>query len=592
MSSTDLPNFGDGYEVIRELGHDGLREVFLAKNRMMDRLEVIKITRFNTNSSMETSGQFLKEIQSAAKLNHINIVTAYSTLQLPDGLGLAVEFIDGIDLEEEVQNNGPMPIPKACNAIIQTARALQYALDQGLCHRGIKPSHLIASNFKDRLNIKVVDFGLGRIEEDSLHDWRFTSPEQLLDPKRLDTRSDIYSLGCTFYFLLSGVTPFVGDSTELKHAHLHLAPKPLIGLPKELWQIVAKMLAKNPGDRFQTPKDVEKALSPWLKKPIVLDSVKPEESPETQSLVLPAPALIPKTVAQRRKQPLRDAQDVILVSAKSRESAPRRNPAFLPLLIVGFSCIAIFFALFFTFQDEGEIPLGAPEQKKEDFSPSGLIPPPVQTPEPTPIKIPEPSPGEEKTKTKRGKKSKQAVAETPEPVWVSLFNGKDLSGWRQKNVTTREAKWSVQDGVLTGSIAPSYLLTQRSDYQQFRFRVEVKLSPGANSGQIFHYDEPRFMEVDLFDIETGTILSGYNRNFTKLAVAPNQGILPNRWFTQEVEVNEGKITVRVDGKLVALHEDSTLNQRNGSIGVQTWWNNAGRIPSVSFRKIEVMELGK
>ncbi len=163
--------------------------------------------------------RFLREIRSAAKLSHDNVVKAYSVVQVGELLGFAMEFVEGEDFAKMVNRQGPLSVSDACNFVQQAARGLQHAHENGMVHRDIKPHNLILSR-QGKHVIKILDFGLAKATREEEKDTGLTAegmilgtpdymaPEQAKNAARVDIRSDIYSLGCTFYYLLSGQPPF------------------------------------------------------------------------------------------------------------------------------------------------------------------------------------------------------------------------------------------------------------------------------------------------------------------------------------------------------------------------------------------------
>lgn len=271
-----------GYEVVRELGRGGMGVVYLARNKMMDRLEVLKTVNKAQVGRPEALERFLQEIRTAARLNHPNVALAYSVLQLPDFLVLAMEYIEGEDLFRAVQTRGALPIAEACYCAREAALALQHAAEMNMVHRDIKPGNLIrATRPGKKAVVKIVDFGLAKAarEGPASHDLTGTgqvmgtpdyiAPEQLRDAKRADIRADIYSLGCTLYCLLTGGPPFKGNSTvEVLLAHEKQEAKPLRNVrpdvPKAVAAAVAKMMAKDPAQRYQEPIEVAEVLAPYV----------------------------------------------------------------------------------------------------------------------------------------------------------------------------------------------------------------------------------------------------------------------------------------------------------------------------------------
>jgi len=271
------------YEIVRELGRGGMGVVYLANNKLMSRPEVLKVVGRHLVERPGVADRFLREIRSAAKLHHANIVAAYSALRLGESLVLAMEYVEGLDLAKIVKTNGPLPVAHACAFIHQAALGLQHAHERGMVHRDIKPANLILAREGKKPVIKVLDFGLAKVTSEGEADGGLTregqmlgtpeyiAPEQIRDAQSADIRADIYSLGCTLYYLVSGSPPFRGDSLwDLYQAHFSMDAGPLNlvrpEVPVELAAVVAKMMAKEPRRRFQTPGEVARALTPFFKK--------------------------------------------------------------------------------------------------------------------------------------------------------------------------------------------------------------------------------------------------------------------------------------------------------------------------------------
>jgi formylglycine-generating enzyme required for sulfatase activity/serine/threonine protein kinase len=272
------------YQVMRELGRGGMGVVYLAQNTLMGRPEVLKVVSSDLMKKQGVYDRFLREIRSAAKLRHPNIVTAYAALRIGESVVLAMEYVEGYDLAKMVKSNGPLPVPHACNFIYQAALGLQHAHEHGMVHRDIKPANLILSRQGKKAIIKVLDFGLAKVTSEGQADSGLTregqmlgtpdyiAPEQIRDAQSADIRADIYSLGCTFYCLLCGRPPFSGDHLwDLYQAHFSMEARPIGAvrpeIPSQLSALVTKMMAKDPSARFQTPGDVAQALLPFFKKP-------------------------------------------------------------------------------------------------------------------------------------------------------------------------------------------------------------------------------------------------------------------------------------------------------------------------------------
>ncbi len=186
-----------------------------------------------------------------------------------------MEFIEGSDLDKLVQLSGLLTPDQACNYASQAALGLQHAYEQGVVHRDIKPSNLVLT--ADRTLVKVLDFGVARLLEQGGVAGRLTvkgtvigtpdyvAPEQILDAPTADRRADIYSLGCTLYYLLTGQPPFpTGSKMQKLHDHIKKEPPAVSAVradvPEALARVVAKMMAKQREDRFQEPSEAAEAL--------------------------------------------------------------------------------------------------------------------------------------------------------------------------------------------------------------------------------------------------------------------------------------------------------------------------------------------
>jgi WD40 repeat protein/serine/threonine protein kinase len=285
------------YQILRQLPQGGMGLVYLAHNRLMARHEVLKLIGPDIIGRPGVLDRFLREIRAVARLRHPNIVTAYSAFRAGGSVVFAMEYVEGLDLKRMIKAKGPMPIRHACYFAHQAALGLQHAHEAGMVHRDIKPSNLMLTHQKGRPLVKILDFGLAKAgsENQVLDLWQpvtsrepemvdgltgtgqmlgtpdFIAPEQIADAQAADIRADIYSLGCTLYYLLSGRPPFEAATlSDVLRAHCSMDPR-LLNLvrpevPAELAVLVAKMMAKEPRRRFQAPMEVAEALAPFLAK--------------------------------------------------------------------------------------------------------------------------------------------------------------------------------------------------------------------------------------------------------------------------------------------------------------------------------------
>ena len=255
---------------------------YLARNVLMDRREVLKVVNKALLDRPGVAERFLREIRSAAMLRHNNVVQAYSAVQASELLLFAIEYVDGEDLDKVVQRQGPLPIQYACHYVSQAALGLQHAHEHQMVHRDVKPQNLILSRQGKKHIVKVLDFGLAKAkrEGEAVTDLTgvgammgtpaYMAPEQAQDAASADIRADIYSLGCTLYFLLTGAPPFTGKSVfAILQAHVSTEPTPLGRLrpevPAELSAVVAKMMTKDPANRYKKPIEAAQRLAPFIK---------------------------------------------------------------------------------------------------------------------------------------------------------------------------------------------------------------------------------------------------------------------------------------------------------------------------------------
>jgi serine/threonine-protein kinase len=269
------------YRVLERLGEGGAGQVFKARHQAMDRIVALKIIRRELLSEPEVVSRFYREIAVVGQLSHPNIVHAYDAGPIGTTHVLAMEYVEGIDLHRLVRESGPLPAEQACAYIEQAAQGLQYAHERGLVHRDIKPPNLLLTSEQASTPgiVKILDLGLARLNQTAV-DGTLTSiltpvnsvmmgtpdymaPEQAVNFHAADIRSDIYSLGCTLHYLLTGQPPFPGGNlTEKLLRHQQADPIDLQkhGLPREVVPILRRMLAKNPANRYPTPSAVVEGL--------------------------------------------------------------------------------------------------------------------------------------------------------------------------------------------------------------------------------------------------------------------------------------------------------------------------------------------
>ena len=267
------------YKFLRQLGKGGMSTVYLAEHMLMNRKVAIKVLPPNRVSDATYLDRFYVEARAAAKLDDPNIVRAYDIDSTSDGKThyLIMEYVQGQDLHQLVKEQGRLGYDVAADYIAQVATGLQHAHEMGLVHRDIKPANCLLDKSG---TVKLLDMGLARLigdeasltldnNENVLGTADYLAPEQALDSHKADSRADIYSLGCTLYYLLTGHPPFPeGTITERLLKHQRETPASILNdrpdAPPTLIHICEKMMAKEPDERYQTAGEVAERLSEWL----------------------------------------------------------------------------------------------------------------------------------------------------------------------------------------------------------------------------------------------------------------------------------------------------------------------------------------
>lgn len=285
VASDQTPKKLGDYDLLERIGSGGMGQVYKAVHRKMGRIVTVKIL---PRSSPQSTVRVQDEVTAAAKLCHPNTVMAFDADE-SDGVSfLVMEFIDGTDLHRLVQQHGPLPIEKAVNYLLQAAQGLQHAHECGVIHRDVKPANLLLAQDG---TVKVFDLGVAHIRaaqpNTAVGTPDFMAPEVALDPSKADQRSDIYSLGCTLWFLLTGNPLFEGSTVIQKILAHREQPVPSLraarpDVPAALDAVFRKMVAKRPEDRFGMAaelvtalRDLQQRRSAWIWGMVFLIAVVP-----------------------------------------------------------------------------------------------------------------------------------------------------------------------------------------------------------------------------------------------------------------------------------------------------------------------------
>jgi serine/threonine protein kinase/WD40 repeat protein len=267
------------YRLLEQIGAGGMGTVYRAEHTKLKRIVALKLLPPSRVQDARAIARFEREMEAIGRLDHPSVVRATDAGEYGGSHYLVMEYVDGIDLANLSQQEGPLPVADACELIRQSAVGLQYIHEHGLVHRDVKPSNLMLTSAGQ---VKILDLGLALLRSDELRGpltdsgqamgtADYMAPEQAIDSRQVDIRADIYSLGCTLYRLLAGRAPFAAPEypgvVERILAHIN-DPVPSLrsfrtDLPVDLEAVVDQMLAKKPGGRFTTPREVAQSLEPF-----------------------------------------------------------------------------------------------------------------------------------------------------------------------------------------------------------------------------------------------------------------------------------------------------------------------------------------
>jgi serine/threonine-protein kinase len=286
LAGRTLGFFPGPYRILDQIGRGGTGRVYRAEHCPTGRLVALKMLSGQLLKADRAREAFLREVRALTDLVHPNIVAAYDAGDVAGRFYIVLELVEGPNLDHLVRDEGPLAVARACDYVRQVALGLDYANNFGVVHRDIKPANLLVQRRGPGADspgvVKISDFGLARLHHPgaSRHGTNlagentvmgtpdYVSPEQARCLDDADIRSDLYSLGCTFYYLLTGRVPFPGGTTIDKLIRHNTDPAPAVteicpdvGAP--VARVVAKLLAKAAADRFQTPAQLAKALAPF-----------------------------------------------------------------------------------------------------------------------------------------------------------------------------------------------------------------------------------------------------------------------------------------------------------------------------------------
>jgi serine/threonine-protein kinase len=358
------------YRILDQLGRGGMGRVYKAEHQTMGRVVALKVLAPSILQTSRAQDLFLREVRAVAQLVHPNIVTAFDANEVGGRYFLVLEYVDGPNLEQLVRRQGPLPADVACDYVRQIADGLQCAHNLGMVHRDIKPANLLVQT-RGRAPgspglVKISDFGLARLhashagptpgashpgtiltrDNTVMGTPDYLSPEQSRNLHKADIRSDLYSLGCTFYFLLTGQVPFPGGGTLDKLIrHSTESPPPVSAfrqdVPEPVLAIVARLMAKHPRERFQTPAELAEALQPYaLSGPTPWAPYRPPSGPNLDATATPAEDLatapgsdLPVEPSAEMEAPETVVPDPLLTPTATRPPRPEARRGVLRRLL-------------------------------------------------------------------------------------------------------------------------------------------------------------------------------------------------------------------------------------------------------------------
>ena len=331
----------DSYRLRERIGEGAMGQVFKAWQPRVQRIVAIKMILKNLVNSAKALERFRREVEAAGRLEHPNIARVHDAGETDGRPYLVMEFIDGFNLSTHVKLEGALPIHVGVDYVRQTALGLQHAHEQGIVHRDIKPGNLLVLTVNATRVVKILDFGLARFESEQDDTARLTevgkllgtidyiAPEQAHDARGADIRADIYSLGCTLFYLLTARPPFLGENIVEKLGPRLTGEAPWIRAERPeiapaLEEVIRKMMARRPEDRYQTPLEVAEVLERFA-------------APLAMTLPTTAPAAGPVVMAMPVSTPGNDVPMAQPIAKPGRVTAVMMEPDAATSVDVAFS---------------------------------------------------------------------------------------------------------------------------------------------------------------------------------------------------------------------------------------------------------------
>jgi serine/threonine protein kinase len=622
------------FEFLRELGRGGMGIVYLARLRATPNRQVaIKIVP-NSLSTSRDDGQarFQKEIETLGTLHHPNIVAFQHAATTDDGLLLVMEHLHGNDLAKRVREQGPMSASQAALCISQAATGLQYAWERGLVHRDIKPQNLFLCDQDGKTVVKLLDFGLAKaVRTDANGDASLTdtghvvgtpaylAPERVRRAGTADIRSDIFSLGGALHFLLTGEPPFAGDDVyAVIESQVQNRRTPVHALrpdvPLELSQLIDKMLAADPRDRFQQPREVVEALAPFIADHEAEPTLPPATPAEPPSRPVGPEASVetenPRNDSTGCVEPREPPSQEQL---PPRGSSPRKSRLLVALALLVFTLLLAGIVQVVTdhgvveirteddsvkvvVEQQGKIVLLIDPKSQQtwrlntgtytlrlDGANEGLE---IEPPKDQPFMLKRG--GVAIVTVKRVPKPPDPITPPPMPDldndFVPLFDGKTLKGWQTYAGTTNG--WRVENGLMVGTHSPDMLYCTSSEFSDFHLRVKAKVSKGCMLHVVTRSDLSPRLPQNCYRLNIGFDRADPQQtgSVDRWIMTAEESHLPDEWVTTELVFRGARLESYVNGRRTTPRNQDWF--RSGYIGMR----NVCPGTIATIEKIEVKRL--
>jgi hypothetical protein len=327
------------FEIVEPIGVGGMAAVLKATDTALGRTVALKILPPEAAADSDQLTRFQSEARAAAKLDHENIARVYFCGEDQGLHFIAFEFVEGETLRSLIDRRGKLPVAEAVHTMLQVATGLAHAAARGVTHRDVKPSNIIVTPAG---RAKIVDMGLARHRDGqadgltqsgvTLGTFDYISPEQALEPRSADVRSDIYSLGCTFYHALTGQPPVPeGTAAKKLHAHQHLPPTDPRAfnpeIPEAVVTVLGRMMAKDPRDRYQRPEDLVHDLIELARR-LPTGAAHADGSGEGLWVDAPLPSAAPRRTAAWAAAAVVAVVAIVAVIEMTRPAPPAAGAAF------------------------------------------------------------------------------------------------------------------------------------------------------------------------------------------------------------------------------------------------------------------------